>query len=922
MKQYIDILTKILEASHDGFDIILSELPQAEVCRANPKKKFKLRNEQDASACLYPPTSNRNHWAVYDFGGPEGERQLSPIDIVMRQRGLDFWPALQTLAEEYGVDAKLSSNVNKPIISQRTATVDEIDGQEYLTLREGFSAEGLAVWGNGLKPEVLQKLGWSEVEQITKTKNRVTTVITRTENYPIFRQRCFYKDAQDNPTFFDKVYEPLNPQKQFRFHSIGTKPRGYIFGLDAVIAEYQNNQSNKLDAVLLVSGGSDAVACWSRGVPAVYMGSERDCFGSSQYKQVMLYCKQLYNVPDIDATGVDEGKKKALELQDMKTIWLNQDDMYGLHDKRGGNRKDLKDYLDLHPETDAIWHLRNRGIKACFWDYIENQKTGEVKIVISPTRLDYMLWLLGFSTLRDNNNDAPDYLQFSGNKVKHVVSKTIRNYLLQYAEHQGWPESVRDKIRTTTSMPTAKKSTLREVSELNILQATATSQPLFFRNCWVTVTKDGVERHSYKEISEHYIWEDRIIPHDYVEMPKMFEISLDDKENYQVIYPNGMQSKLMQVCHNSSRLYWRKVDEDGQELTEEEEADEARNMVSRIANAGYNLHNYKSLAAAYATVCVDNKMGTTKSEQNGRSGKSVYLNAIGGFVNCVYREAKRREDVDSRFFFGGTTEENGLFVIDECHSNFDVGQIYGRITGPFLVEQKGEPIRTIPFDVSPKIALATNSVITKHDQTTEGRLWYQTFSDYYHIQTEENDYNESRSVRDDIGCVLMDKDYPEVEWQKDIAFIIQCLQYHLSLPQKEWKVTPPMRQIRQREQQASISMPVAEWAKDYLASDAGHLNTEIPTHVIYGSFVSDTKSKMSNTAFTKQLKAYCKFIGLIYNPASITKKDKDGEPYVAYIREQGKACRCVYIQSLASTEDNQSSSVQDINTIIEEALPF
>ena len=53
MKQYIDILTKILEASHDGFDIILSELPQTEVCRANPKKKFKLRNEQDASACLY-----------------------------------------------------------------------------------------------------------------------------------------------------------------------------------------------------------------------------------------------------------------------------------------------------------------------------------------------------------------------------------------------------------------------------------------------------------------------------------------------------------------------------------------------------------------------------------------------------------------------------------------------------------------------------------------------------------------------------------------------------------------------------------------------------------------------------------------------------------------------------------------------------
>ena len=72
MKQYLDILNKILEKSNNGLDIIVDELPQAEVCRNNVKVKFKIRDEHTASAGVYPPTQRRNYWVVRDFGGPEG----------------------------------------------------------------------------------------------------------------------------------------------------------------------------------------------------------------------------------------------------------------------------------------------------------------------------------------------------------------------------------------------------------------------------------------------------------------------------------------------------------------------------------------------------------------------------------------------------------------------------------------------------------------------------------------------------------------------------------------------------------------------------------------------------------------------------------------------------------------------------------
>ena len=71
----------------------------------------------------------------------------------------------------------------------------------------------------------------------------------------------------------------------------------------------------------------------------------------------------------------------------MKTIWLNDDDMYHLPDKRGNRRKDLKDYLELHREPNAIGQLRNRAVKACFWDY-KTSSNGDTTLVLSPRRLN------------------------------------------------------------------------------------------------------------------------------------------------------------------------------------------------------------------------------------------------------------------------------------------------------------------------------------------------------------------------------------------------------------------------------------------------------------------------------------------------------------------------------------------------------
>ena len=79
---------------------------------------------------------------------------------------------------------------------------------------------------------------------------------------------------------------------------------------------------------------------------------------------------------------------------------------------------------------------------------------------------------------------------------------------------------------------------------------------------------------------------------------------------------------------NTSRLYWRKRDESGLELTDDEIAEQNLSLVSKLANYGYLLSGYKSESEAWATICMDSTMAENFDECNGRSGKSFYVNAV------------------------------------------------------------------------------------------------------------------------------------------------------------------------------------------------------------------------------------------------------------------------------------------------------
>lgn len=356
--------TDIYNATHDGLDIILYYYPQAEGCVDN-KKKFKRRpDEDDASACL---KKYDDCYKVTDFG--DSGTAMSPIDICMHEENVRFPEAIAMLASRYNVTDELKRSVNKPDIRKRPATTDEAEGSRFFELEETFTESQLQVLGPRVRQEHVDALHWFVAKSISYVRNREVTTKYTTETYPIFMRECAVTKPDGSTTKFYKIYEPLNPDKQWRFSYTpdGVKPKQYINGLTELQKAYRdfnaqeeklffNDPKNqdatylekKLPEAFICSGERDALCIRALGCHPLWFNSETYKVSPEEIKEIYKYVERIYNIPDIDDTGIRKGTELALRFLDIYTIWL-PGWLRGYRDQRGKPRKDFRDYVGLRP---------------------------------------------------------------------------------------------------------------------------------------------------------------------------------------------------------------------------------------------------------------------------------------------------------------------------------------------------------------------------------------------------------------------------------------------------------------------------------------------------------------------------------------------------------------------------------------------
>ena len=360
---------------------------------------------------------------------------------------------------------------------------------------------------------------------------------------------------------------------------------------------------------------------------------------------------------------------------------------------------------------------------------------------------------------------------------------------------------------------------------------------------------------------------------------------------------------MARAVRNMARLHWRKQDELGLQLTEEEVAEEMQALVVIMLMIGYLLHRHKSPSAAYAALLLDYAIGNSPKERNGRSGKTFLLKAVGALLKMEYIDMSNlAKKSNQQFGFSGVKESTGLIIVDECPENFAFNELYAKISDDMEVERKGKDPVVIPFSKAPKFGIATNHTLKDHSPSTEGRFAPVVVADYYHVKTQLNDYRETRKISDEFHQNLLDLEYAETDWQADIHFMLECLQMFLSLPVADHRQMPPIKNIEQRELQAAISDGFRQWADEVLGEGSEYLDKPVKADLLLGLYKQETNSPISPKGFTEQLMKWCKYASHIacFNPASKTNQKADGDRWYQY--ENGKKVKFYYIQTVTSAQ--------------------
>ena len=755
-------LERLYEQTREGLDIVLLYYPQAAECVNQPKSKFKARpEEKTASATLIPPRAGdqRPCWKVCDFG--DDGHAISPIDICIKHEGLRFSEAVIKLAQRFNVTDQLDRSINKPEFKERPATPEEKDGTRVYKLLKEIPEQHLKILGPKVTQKHAEELNWYEAEYVGYVRDRKVKLKYSTEHYPIFMRECVVppaKGEKSGATFF-KIYEPLNPDKGFRFSYTpeGVKPKMYINGMEELKRRYREYNEieeqkfysepanedkpyveKKYPEAVICSGERDALCCKSMGYAPLWFNSETYRLSEEEYNEIKKYAEVIYNIPDLDPTGRRKGIELALRFIDIHTIWLPEW-LGNYRDNRGKPRKDLRDWMELRNEYRDFKGLIELAVPAKFWTERWNAKLQKMEYGIDTVCLHNFLQLNGFCTLKDDHAPLPRYIHIKGNVVKEIKVRDMRKFINDWVEEQCLPRDLRNLTLTSTKItaPGALEG-LKEV-DLEFTTYTPTSQFFYLPGQTIEVTKNGLTNHGISNDAGRYVWEDNVLPHRFTPLDDMFTITrgvdAEGKPTFDIEVRN-IESKVFAFAINSSRIYWRKELEerfadrteeeakayhkanpfriDGEGLTDDEIREQKLNLINKIFSIGYMLHRYKSPSRAWALFAMDSKIGEN-GQCNGRSGKSFLFKALTKFLSTVTLSGRNEKLLDNNHVFEQITKETEFVFVDDCSKYLKMGVFYDLITSDMTINKKNVSAMTIPFEEAPKFGFTTNYVPNDFD---------------------------------------------------------------------------------------------------------------------------------------------------------------------------------------------------------------
>ncbi|PQB08005.1 hypothetical protein BST83_13220 [Polaribacter filamentus] len=926
----------ILHQTDGGLQIIKDYYPEAASVGENSTKKFKMRaDEKTASAAL--KKTEDGTWLVIDWG--QWDKPKNGIFVCMFEDNLTFGEACKKLAKLYQIQYQNTTYASKPIITKRAKTKDEVPGSYLFDYKEELSAEELLVIGPEVSDKIATRFHLKAVKSYSYVKENEVTVTQSTEEYPVL----VYDFGS-----WQKIYQPKSADKSFRFRYAGGRPKDYIFGLDdvenaakkhkeRVLKEagedsFPTDKELKLENIIVCSGDRDAINVASFGYYVIWLNSETASLTNDLYNRLKKLANHIYNLPDIDKTGVKQAVKVGLDHLDIKTIWLPK---YLLQTKdwRGNPRKDFLDFVNLKYNKQRPVIVKNafkklivNSLPMKFWD--EQITDNGTKYHYNIVHAEHFLKHQGFCRMETPfEKEEYCYIYIDGNIVKRTSPNKIENFVNNFLEERQMPIPLRNMVKKT---PYLKESMLSKlpVVEVDFVDCDANSQYWFFKKNVVEIRKDVINIHKNGVVDKMVI-DEKVIDFPERTTERQFEAAFkqphfkigEDLDGDLDITVLKKDNKWFNYLINASRIHWQKELEGsfkpsqvseaatyfkenqfniaGPNLEEDEILEQKQHLINKLFAIGYLLHKYKVKSKAWFVFGIDNKLSDI-GESHGGSGKSLMYDYLEKIMKAqFFIPGRSKKAVDSDFLFDGVSKETDYVFIDDMNQYFPFQQFFSEITGKMKVNPKGTSGFTINFEDSPKLCGTSNFPPNNLDPSSSRRILFTVNSDYYH-HNKDNEYRQTRRVSDDFNGKDLFNDFTESEYLDFYVFCAQTVQFYLSCSDK---IDPPMDNVNKRNLMAEMGDAFRNWASVYFHADTYRLDTDVIRTAAFDDYKKVSGGKKSSNNFKKSVKAFCTLNNYVLDP-----KEAGAKNGRIIKNIEGKSQECFYIKT---KETNPTDTLED-----------